>query len=476
MTDIASLLGNGSARDIGKAIADGIITSCAATHWYLDRIESLNGEVNCVRSISPQALEDAWCADQELLAGYSRGPLHGVPYLVKDNIFTADGSYCSGGSKALEKFIPPYEATLIARLHEAGAVLLGKTHLTEFADFVSDTMPAEFSGVAGVVRNPLGGRYDRGQGSSIGSAAALAAGFCAFAIGSETQNSLQTPAIFTSVVGFKPSVGRVSRHGIIPLVPSQDSPGPLTRTVDDAALVYAAIHGADINDRATQTSFPNLPGKARTLPGIRIGVQRSPDSVTGLTDRQNQMYEHTLARLAHAGAVMIDPCHFPAQAEMNRLQSCVFRTEFRASLNAMLTALQPCGIRSLEEIIAWNSAHPEAIPYGQSLLIAANSAPDMASRHYAEDRKKDIALSLEEGILAALASAKAEVLLSPMASAARWTGKSGVPVIAIPCGQDQDGQPFGVTVYSAPGHDQVVLQVAEAIEKAVGTRLISPLL
>lgn len=474
MTDILSLIDTSSARAIGAAIAAGKVTSSEVTRGYLSRIEQYdtgaNG-INCVRSLSPLALEEASRADAELAAGHVRGPLHGVPYLVKDNVFTLDGSFASAGSKALAEFIPPYEATLVARLREAGAVLLGKTNLAEFADFVSETMPAEFSGAGGIVRHPLGLEYGRGQGSSVGSAAAVAARFCAFAMGSETQNSIQAPAIHSSVVGFKPSVGLVSRHGLIPLVPSQDSPGPLTLTVDDAVLVFEAIAGADIKDTATLAGFTHSTSTGNSLQGVRIGVPRRFIADNVMTESRNRAFGRALDSLAQAGAIIVDPCDLPSAEQLNEVRSCVFRTEFKESLNSLLAMLQPCGITSMEDIINWNKAHPEAIPYGQSLLEAANASQGIRSPQYVEDRLRDSALSLDAGILAALKAGRADVLLSPMSAAAKCTGKAGAPVVAVPVGQDAEGLPFGVTVFSAPGHDRTVLQVAGAIEHVIGKRL-----
>lgn len=473
-TDIPAILGAGSASAIGAAIAAGDITSYEATGWYLQRIEQFNGGVsglNCVRSIAPLALEQARLADAEIAAGHRRGPLHGVPYLLKDNIFTADGSVASAGARALSAFVPPYEASLVARLREAGAVLLGKTNLTEFADFVADTMPSEFSGAGGVVRHPLGLRYGRGLGSSVGSAAAVAARFCAFAIGTETQNSIQAPAIHSSVVGSKPSVGRVSRHGIVPLVPSQDSPGPLTVTVDDARLVFEALAGADARDAATRACQETVPGSATSIRGMRIGVPRRFLADAVMTDARTPAFARVLQALAEAGAVIVDPCDLPSAEQLSDVRSCVFRTEFKDSLNALLGALKPCGIASMDELIRWNRAHPDAIPYGQSLLEAANASPGMASQQYIDDRRRDIVLSLDAGIAAALKAGAADVLLAPMAAAAKCTGKAGAPVVAIPVGQDAEGMPFGVTVFAAPGDDAAVLRAAAAIDSVIGKRI-----
>lgn len=475
MKDLLPLLTSGSARAIGAAIAAGELTALEATEWYLSRIAQFNaGEtgLNCVRSVSRLAREEAKRADAELAAGRSRGPLHGVPYLVKDNIFTVDGSFTSAGSRALAEFLPPYEATLVTRLRDAGAVLLGKTNLTEFADFVADTMPSEFSGAGGIVRHPLGLQYGRGQGSSVGSAAAVAAGFCAFAMGSETQNSLQSPAVHSSVTGFKPSVGRVSRHGLIPLVPSQDSPGPLTRTVDDAQLVYEAIAGPDMKDTATLAVLPAENSSTCTLQGLRIGIPRRHIADSVLTDSRKKVFNDLVTLLAQAGAVIVDPCDLPSAEQLSEVRSCVFRSEFRKSLNNLLEILEPCGMKSMGDIIAWNKAHPEAIPYGQSLLEAADASPDTLSPQYLSDRRRDSILSLDSGILSALRMGGVDILLSPMAAAAKCTGKAGAPVAAIPVGEDADGLPFGITLYSAPGHDRSVLLAAKAIEKAVGKRVL----
>lgn len=475
---IPILLSSGSAKDIGAAIFAGDLTSLEATEWYLSRIDLHNqggAEINAVRSVSLTAREEAMRADLELAQGRSRGPLHGVPYLIKDNAFTTDGCFASAGASALSEFLPPYEATVVTRLREAGAVLLGKTNLTEFADFVSDIMPSEYSGAGGRVRNPLGTLYGRGQGSSIGSAAAVSAGFCAFAIGSETQNSLQTPAVHSSVVGFKPSVGRVSRYGFIPLVPSQDSPGPLTRTVRDAQLVYEAMAGTDVKDTATLKEFAAERHADTLLNGLRIGVPRRAIADNMISESSQHAFNRLLKSLSQAGATIVDPCDLPSAEQLQEVRSCVFRVEFRESLNILLKALSPCGMTSLKDIIAWNKKHPESIPYGQSLLEVADSAPEIHSREYIRDRRHDLVLSLDAGISAALKSGQADVLLSPMSAAAKCTGKAGAPVVAVPAGEDAEGLAFGITVYAEPGQDNKVLRVAGLIEGVVGARIIPEL-
>jgi amidase len=474
--DVSELLLKGTARSIGAAIAAGELSSQQATRWYLERIARFNGGergINAVRTISPAAIQQAEAADRELAAGRSRGPLHGVPYLSKDNVFTADGATCAAGALAFAGFVPPYEATVVTRLREAGAVLLGKTNLTEFADFVSDVMPSEFSGAGGVVRNPLGTRYDRGQGSSVGSAASVAARFCAFAIGTETQNSIQTPAAVSSIVGFKPTVGRVSRHGVVPLVPSQDSPGPLAVCVDDARLVFAAIAGADMRDSATLAWFPDAGAQPEcaNLQGLRIGIPRRFIADKVMNAERAPAFERVLAGLLRAGAVIVDPCDLPSAEQLDEVRSCVFRTEFKEALDQLLGSLWPCGIASMAELIAWNRGRPQAIPYGQSLLEAAEATSGIRSAQYIQDRRRDLALSVDAGIVAALRAGSADVLLAPMTAAAKCTGKAGAPVIALPAGKDAGGAPFAITLFAAPGSDRALLRVAAAVEQAVGERI-----
>jgi len=300
--------------------------------------------------------------------------------------------------------------------------------------------------------------------------AAVAARLCAFAIGTETQNSIQAPAVHSSIVGFKPTVGRVSRHGIVPLVPSQDSPGPLTLTVDDAALVFDALAGADMHDTATLTMFADGPAQA-SLRGLRIGIPRRFVADGIMTGARQAAFDRTLAALARAGAVIVDPCDLPSAEQLDALRSCVFRSEFKASLDALLARLRPCGLSSMDELIAWNGAHPEAIPYGQPLLEAANAAPALSSPEYMQDRRRDIALSLDAGIRAALQAGAADILMAPMSAAAKCTGKAGAPVLALPAGLDADGLPFGITILSSPGQDRAVLRAAAAIEQAAGQRI-----
>jgi amidase len=472
----------GSIADIGAAYRRRELTAAGAIAFYLGRIESLSRGgpgLNAVREVSPLAAEDARRADEMLAAGKDLGPLHGIPVLLKDNIFTAEGMVAAAGAKALAKFSPKRDATLVARLRQAGAIILGKTNLTEFADYVSDVMPSGFSGAGGVVRNPHGTEYGRGQGSSVGSAAAVAAALAPVAIGSETQNSIQTPASYSSVVGYKPSVGMTSRHGVVPLVPSQDSPGPLARCVADAVLVAAAIAGPDARDTASlKLEQALLPGALAPAPlkGVRIGVPRRQMAERPDFAGVMPLFKEALDKLAAAGAVLVDPCELPSAEQLQEVRSSVFRTEFKAALNALLEECgAPCGIGSLEALIRWNEANPDAIPHGQSLLIAAQATNGLRDPVYRADRARDIALSITGGIEAALRACSVEALVSPMGAAAKVTGKAGAPAIALPAGLQADGTPFGITLYAAPGSDARLLSIASGAEAALGPRRLPKL-
>lgn len=472
-----------SAMDVEHCLAQGSIAELRAhclarrlsvedaVRWYLARISAISDSgptINAVRERSACALQDARLADQAFAAGRDLGPLHGVPVLIKDNILTADGMAASAGCAALAGFRPARDATVVRLLRQAGAIVLGKTNLTELADYVSDVMPAGFSGVGGFVRNPHGMDYGRGQGSSVGSAAAVAASLAMFAIGTETQNSIQTPAAYSSVVGYKPSVGRVSCAGIFPLVSSQDTPGPITRSVADASLVAAVIAGA----KGPGMTASNCAG----LAGMRIGVPRTQMANRPEFEHLMPLFEQCLSRLSLAGATVVDPCDLPSAEQLQALRSCVFRTEFKAAFDSFLLQHQaPCGIASLQDLIAWNESHPDAIPYGQSLLLQANATLGLADPGYLADRALDLKLSDVDGIAAALAAREVQALIVPMGAAAKCTGKAGAPVVTIPVGKDAAGVPFGLSVLASAGDDARLLAIAAAIEQIIGARQIPQL-
>ena len=476
--DIENVLMRGSIAELRALYVERRLSVTDAVNWYLSRINDISQKgpaINAVREVSLRAIDDAKRADVAIASGEDLQALHGIPVLLKDNILTGDGMKAAAGAAALRDFQPDDDAMLVKRLRSAGAIVLGKTNLSEFADFVSDVMPSGHSGNGGVVKNPHGIEYGRGQGSSVGSAAAVAASLCMFAIGTETQNSIQTPASYSSVVGYKPTVGLISTAGIVPLVPSQDSPGPLTRSVEDAILVASVLVVTDVRDKASLISSREmLDGlSCQGLKDIRVGVMRKQ-----MANREEFLpflpfFENVLKKLSTAGATVIDPCDLPSAEQLQEVRSSVFRTEFKASLNNFLQENKsPCGIDSMESLIAWNEAHPECIPYGQSLLLASNATKGIDDAQYQSDRARDISLSVTEGIDAAMNMFDVDVLIAPMGAAAKLTGKAGAPVIAIPCGMGPDLTPFGVTIIAKVGDDARLLAIGSQIERVVGERKV----
>ena len=473
------LLLDGSLGSIRRAINAKTVSVSEIAKWYLARIESLDRSgprLNAIRTIAPDALEVARQLDDEVASGRIRGPLHGIPVVLKDNILTGDGMTAAAGAAALAGFKPVSDATLVRRLRQAGALILGKTNLTEFADYVSDVMPSGFSGAGGMVKNPHGvADYGRGLGSSVGSAAAVAASLAPIAIGSETQNSIQTPASVSSVFGFKPSVGMVSRAGVVPLVPSQDLPGPLARSVEDLALLISIIAGADPRDTLSVTVALDPArwiGANETRKSIRLGVPRR--CIADRPDLESVMpqFEAALRELSESGVTLVDPCDLPAAEQLQDVRSSVFRTEFKVALNAFLEQNgNPCGIGSIDQLILWNEQHPENIPYGQSLLIAAAGTVGLDDPRYRADRRRDIALSRQAGIDAALDFSGADALIAPMSAAAKCTGKAGAPVLAIPVGLDSKGAPFGVTLFASLGSDAALLEIGASVAAIIGQQV-----
>ncbi len=476
------LLLDGSLGSIHRAIVAKKASVSEIAKWYLARIEELDRsgtKLNAIRTIAPDALHVARQLDDEIASGRIRGPLHGIPIVLKDNILTGEGMTAAAGAAALAGFKPANDATLVRRLRQAGALILGKTNLTEFADYVSDVMPSGFSGAGGMVKNPHNlTDYGRGLGSSVGSAAAVAASLAPIAIGSETQNSIQTPACVSSVFGFKPSVGMVSRAGVVPLVPSQDSPGPLARSVEDAAVLISAIAGADCRDTLSLVTALDRPGelRQRSPTTIRLGVPRR--CIADRPDLENFMpsFDAALHELRKAGVIVVDPCDLPAAEQLQDVRSSVFRTEFKAALNAFLKQNNnPCGINSIDSLIRWNEQHPENIPYGQSLLIAAAETAGLDDPRYRADRKRDVVLSRHAGIDAALGFSGVDALIAPMSAAAKCTGKAGAPVLAIPVGHDSKGAPFGVTLFASLGADAALLEIGAAVAAIIGQRMVPKL-
>ena len=462
--------------DLQHDMVTGTLSSVDLVRYFLDRIEALDRAgpaLNAVREVNPAACDIAAELDAERAAGRVRGPLHGIPVLLKDNIATADGMVCSAGSLALAQLRPSVDAAIARRLRDAGAVILGKANLTEFADYLGDVMPSEFSSAGGVVKHPYGKRYDRGGGSSIGPACAVAAGLCTVAVGSETQNSLQTPAANSAVAAIKPTVGLVSRSGIVPLAISQDTAGPLGRTVADAATLLGVLAGVDLSDSITLDGGPHRHADytrfldAGALHGARIGIPRSQYFNKSGREAHEAVTEQAIARLRAAGAIIVDPADIPTADELAALRSSVFPREFKAGLNAFLAIMgEASPMRTLSDVIAFNFAHPrECLQYGQVLAQNADATDGLDNPAYHADRLRDITLSRELGIDAVLERYRLDALLTPAGAAAKVTGKAGYPVVTVPAGFTDTGDPSGISFVGTAWSEPRLIALAYSFEQ-----------
>jgi len=461
---------------LAAELVSGEISAVQAIEYYLSRIENIdrNGPaLNAVREINPAALQIAQRKDEVFLAGDKLGPLHGVPILLKDNMAVSGGMATSGGSLALADLRPDIDSGVAQRLIAAGAIILGKANLTEFADYLGGEMPSEFSSAGGVVKHPYGGRYDRGGGSSIGPACAVAAGLCAAAVGSETQNSLQAPAGESGVVAIKPTVGLVSRAGIVPLAMSQDTAGPMGRTVADAAALLGPMAGVDPADSITLTGAAYALTDycqfldANALAGARIGVARNQYFGRVGHEQAEAVVEHAIEQMRLAGAVIVDPADIPIADELAEVRSSVFPTEFKAGLNHFLAVYgQSAAVSSLADVIAFNEAHTEqCLQYGQGLAINAQASAGLNSAAYQADRLRDITLSRVSGIDAAMEQYQLDALITPASAAAKLTGKAGYPVVTVPAGFTDDGQPVGISFIGGAWQEPRLIALAYAFEQ-----------
>ncbi len=338
--------------ELQAAMAGGSTSSRAVTERYLDRIESIDRRgpaINSVIELNPDALETAEALDRERASRGVRGPLHGIPILLKDNIDTADRMKTTAGSLALADWTPPRDAFLVTRLREAGAVILGKTNLSEWANFRSTRSTSGWSGRGGLTRNPY--VLDRNAcGSSTGSAVAVAANLCAAAIGTETDGSIVCPATANGIVGLKPTLGLVSRSGIIPIAASQDTAGPMARTVADAAAVLGALTGLDPGDAVTRASRTRLVRDYTAglttggLKGMRLGVMRN---FFGFHDGVDRLLASALDAMKDAGAVLVDPANLATKDDFEKEELDVLLYEFKAGVGAYLGALPASSPRAV---------------------------------------------------------------------------------------------------------------------------------
>jgi amidase len=473
-------------------LAAGRVTSAELVQAYERRIATLNPRLHAVIAVNPEALGQAQAVDAARKAGRPLGPLAGVPILIKDNIESADRMATTAGSLALKDNITGRDAPLVARLRAAGAVILGKTNLSEWANIRSSQSISGWSGVGGQARNPYA--LDRNTcGSSAGSGAAGAASLAAATIGTETDGSVTCPSAINGLVGLKPTIGLVSRTHIVPISHSQDTAGPMVRSVADAAAVMDVIAGSDPADPATAPADrrkDNYLARLRpdALKGVRIGVLRYASDFHPETER---VFAKALATLTAAGATLVDIAKFPGDHDLGRLEHIVLMTELKADLNSYLATTSATGApsRTLADLIAFNKAHADReMPlFGQEQFIEAEKTRGLADPEYLSAAADAHRFAGPEGIDRMLADNKVSVLVAPTLGPSwlidpvlkdRFVGGgagaapaiAGYPHLTVPMGL-VDGLPVGLSFIGPAWSDGALLAYGYAYEQASHARV-----
>jgi amidase len=471
----------------------GRYSARSITQLYLERIGAIDKRgpaINAVIEQNPDAMKIAEERDAERKAGRVRGPLHGIPVLIKDNIDTADRMRTSAGSLALAESIAPRDAFIAARLREAGAVILGKTNLSEWANFRSTHSTSGWSGRGGQTRNPY--VLDRNPcGSSSGTGASISASLAAVGVGTETDGSIVCPSSANGLVGIKPTLGLVSRSGIIPIAHSQDTAGPMARTVTDAAALLAVLSGVDPRDPATAgargkvvTTYANVLNPAG-LRGARIGVARNS---FGFSTAVDGIMEEAIAAMKSAGAVIVDPANIVTDGKYGDAEGEVLNFEFKADLNAYLAALGPSAPhKTLADLIAFNEQNKDReMPwFGQEQFIMAQKKGPLTSPAYKAARAKCLRMSRTEGIDATLTKHRLTAIIAPTGGPAwpidllngdHFTGGSssaaavsGYPSVTVPAGFIH-GLPVGISFIGGQWSDGALIGLAYAFEQATKVR------
>jgi amidase len=476
-----------------EGMASGRFSARSITEGFLARIDAIDRSGPALRSVievNPDALRIAEALDRERGEKGPRGPLHGIPILLKDNIDTADAMATTAGSLALVGSRPPADAFLVQQLRKAGAVVLGKTNLSEWANIRSSRSTSGWSGRGGLTRNPYA--LDRNtSGSSSGSAVAVAASLCVAAVGTETDGSIVSPSSVNGIVGIKPTVGLVSRTGVIPISHSQDTAGPMGRTVSDAAALLAGLVGADVDDSATMV------GRAKTqadyaraltpggLKGARIGVVRK---YFGFHPAVDDVMTGVLDVLKREGAVLVDPADIPTLGKFESDEFTVLLYELKHDLNAYLArAGTSAQVRTLKDVIAFNEAHRETeMPYfGQETFLRAEARGSLTSKEYRTALANCRRLSRREGIDAVMNKYRLDALLAPTESPAWVTdlvlsdhfigGSStaaavaGYPSITVPAGY-VFGLPVGVSFFGRAWSEATLINLAYGFEQVTKAR------
>ena len=479
--------------DLQKRMVSGEDSARSLTEKYVARIEALDRrgpELRSVLEVNPDALAIAEKLDEERKAGRVRGPLHGIPILIKDNIGTADRMTTTAGSLALEGSIPSSDSFIAKMLRESGAVILGKTNLSEWANFRSTHSTSGWSGRGGQCRNPYA--LDRNaSGSSSGSGAATEANLCAASIGTETDGSIVSPSNNCSLVGIKPTLGLASRAGIIPIAHSQDTPGPMCRSVTDAAILLGAISATDPADPATKESTAKAArGFAKLLDpkgldGARIGVPRKV--FFGQSAPTDRIIEKAIEDMKRLGAVIVDPADVDNAAAFEKTELEVLLYEFKADLNVYLASLPGARARTLAELIDFNEKNKDReMPYfGQEIFVMAEKKGPLTEKAYREALEKDLKLSRKEGIDKAMDKHKLDALVAPTSGPAglidlangdygvngcsTLPAIAGYPHITVPAGY-HFGLPVGISFFGRAWSEPTLIRIAYAYEQATKHR------
>jgi len=482
---------------LDQRMASGQDTARSIAEKYLARIDAVDKSgpaLHSVIEVNPDALTIADALDAERKAGKIRGPLHGIPVLIKDNIATADRMMTTAGSLALAGAHPPKDAFIAAKLRDAGAVILGKTNLSEWANFRSTHSTSGWSGRGGLAKNPYA--LDRNtSGSSSGTGAAIAANLAAIGIGTETDGSIVSPSNTNGLVGIKPTLGLLSRAGIVPIAHSQDTAGPMARSVADAAILLGALSGSDPDDTATRESGRrgsrdySASLDVNGLKGARIGVIRN--RLFGSNPAADALADAAIADMKRAGAVIVDPANIPTLGQFGDSEQEVLLYEFKADLNSYLMKLGPTSpVHSLKEIIAFNTAHAaEELPYfNQELMLAAEAKGPLSDPKYRAALEKNHRLARTLGIDAVMLKYRLDALVAPTGGPAWLTdlvnGDSGTatdpgpssvaavagyPHITVPAGFVR-GLPVGVSFVGRAWSEATLIKLAYAYEQATKHR------
>lgn len=476
-----------------RRMAAGELASRELVRHYLERIaryDDAGPRLAAVLALDPTAMQQARALDRERAAGQVRGPLHGIPVLLKDNLDSA-GMATTAGSLALAQHRPGRDAEVVRRLRAAGAVILGKTNLSEWANFRSTRSTSGWSSAGGQTRNP----YDPTRnpcGSSSGTGAAIAADFALIGIGTETDGSIVCPAAANGLVGIKPTVGLVSRRGIVPISASQDTAGPMARSVADAAALLSVIAGSDAADPATAQADARRVDYAAglesaSLAGVRIGVLRS---AFGFDPQVDALLQRQLELLREAGAVLVDPVEIDTRG-LGAAEFEVLLYEFKDGLDRYL-AETSAPVASLAALIAFNDAHAaDTMPwFGQELLLQAQAKGPLDSREYLKARERARRQAGERGIDAAFRRHRLDAIVAPSngpawvidpvngdhfgGGSSRLPAVAGYPNISVPAGQVH-GLPVGLSFFGVAWSEAKLVRIAHAYEQASRARRPPPL-